>query len=98
MVEGIEGPTPDSLRQAAESRNSDVEKTQQRGLTETAGTDEDTATEVDSELEALLERVKASDAVRKEKVHLVSEKLASGELLSTEAIRGASERIAEEWT
>jgi len=51
---------------------------------------------VGGELRGLIERVKAAETYRKERVHQVLEKLQRGELITSEAVREAARRILEE--
>lgn len=51
---------------------------------------------VSSELRVLIDRVKQAETYRKERVHEVLEKLQRGELVTSETVREAAERILRE--
>lgn len=94
MVSGVGKTTSDRPADVIDSAKSGARGTGQRVSGE-ARTREDVAAEVSSQVEGLMERIRSADAVRKERVHQVAQKLQHGELLSADAIRAAAERIAE---
>jgi hypothetical protein len=53
---------------------------------------------VSSELRGLIDRIKHAETFRKERVHQVLEKLQRGELVTSETVREAAERILREGT
>jgi hypothetical protein len=94
MVEEI-GSTapnsPDRLSRAERARTRAPE-----GADGAARTDKAPEDVVSIELRDLIERVKQADTHRKERVHEVLEKLQRGELLTSETVREAAERILRE--
>ncbi|MHC4480230.1 MAG: flagellar biosynthesis anti-sigma factor FlgM [Planctomycetota bacterium] len=94
MVEEI-GATghdrPERLPRGEKAKNS-------RSESATKGRAGDEAPEVvvSSELKELVDRVRQADVYRKERVHQVLEKLQRGELVTSEAVREAAEKILRE--
>ncbi len=60
------------------------------------GADDDPDVAVAGELQALLDRIRNSETTRMSRVHEVLEKLQRGELVTSEAVREAAERILRE--
>ncbi len=83
---GRSGPEPLSRRGNAPSQST--------GRVENASTFE-SASEVSftNELQSLITRVRSADTFRKERVHQVLEKMQRGELITSETVREAAERI-----
>jgi hypothetical protein len=91
MVREISGPGYDSLGRVNRNDRSRTRRGQDKaGKTadKTSG-----ASELPTELHSLIERVKQDDTVRLERVHAVLEKLDKGELVTSETVRRAAERI-----
>jgi len=65
-----------------------------------AGTDSDQVDEaelsISAELNALLDRIRGAETMRKGLVHAVMEKLERGELVTSETVREAAEKILRE--
>jgi len=91
MVKEVSGAGPEHLSfektpRTDKSKRSPLPPKGKRSVETTAG----------GELRSLIERVKAAETYRKERVHQVLEKLQRGELITSEAVREAARRILEE--
>jgi len=94
MIEEIVGPShgrPDRLSQTKQVKAAKPESS--AGSRQAEDTSEVAVT---SELQGLIDRVKSAPTVRKERIHEVLEKLQRGELLTSETVREAAERILRE--
>ena len=97
MVEEIGGTgyhPPDRLSPSGKPRTSGPE-----GVADARkGAESPEEVVVSSELRELIDRVRQADIHRKERVHQVLEKLQRGELVTSEAVREAAERILRQGT
>jgi len=98
MVEEITGSSRNRLGRLTRADKAKVRKAPDKAGA--AGSEPspagDAVEELPGELQALIDRVKQGDAVRLERVHEVLEKLQRGELISSDAVRAAAERILSE--
>ena len=94
MVREISGPGFDSLGRARKTDRSNSRRAQGNTGEQT---EEKTAasSELPTELQSLIERVKQDDTVRLERVHAVLEKLQEGKLVTSDTVREAAERILQ---
>lgn len=95
MLDEISGLGSGWLDRLLRSSRSKSGRTRRREDAESAGADE-AELDVSPELRALLERVKAAETTRKGLVHAVLEKLERGELVTSETVREAAEKILRE--
>ncbi len=97
MVREITGAgyrRPGRLQRSDKGRVRKGDKAQDGSSTERE-TGPDVLDEVPGELQALIERVREGEAVRLERVHDVLDKMKRGELITSEAVREAAERILD---
>lgn len=94
MIDEINGPGHGHLDRLARNGKTNARET---GRAPGGEADSDAAElEVSGELRSLIERIKAAETYRKDRVHQVLEKLQRGELVTSEAVREAAERILQE--
>ena len=97
MYDGIGKSAADPVRSAFPELNEVGEKSE--AAEKSRQREESTPqSEVESKLDEMVERVKATDPVRRDRVHQVTEKIKNGELLSRHAIETTAQKIAEEGT
>ncbi|MFO8008496.1 MAG: hypothetical protein R6V05_12255 [Candidatus Brocadiia bacterium] len=94
MIEEIIGPGHGGLDRLSRSEEAGARRAD--GEKATSDGEQEPSVEVSSELKALIERVKQAGTYRKERVHQVLEKLQRGELVTSETVREAAERILRE--
>jgi hypothetical protein len=94
MIEEITGPGHGELDRLARSGKAKAHPTEEKDAP--AAAEEESEVEVSSELRALIDRIKHAETFRKERVHEVLEKLQRGELVTSETVREAAERILRE--
>ena len=90
MVKEISGAGPDRVFLGKSARSDKPRKV-------SSGSKGDDAPEavVGGEVKGLVERVKAAEVYRKERVHQVLEKFQRGELITSETVREAARKILE---
>ncbi len=94
MIDEIVGPAhgePGRVNRSAKAKARSADSS-------AAATDSSHAPEVEvsGDLRQLIERVKQAETFRKDRVHEVLEKLQRGELVTSETVREAAERILHE--
>ena len=94
MIEEIRGAGFDGLDRLVRTGKS--QKGEADSPAQAPSEDQDPAEALPSELRELIDRIKHADGFRKERVHQVLEKLQSGELVTSETVREAAERILRE--
>jgi uncharacterized protein YheU (UPF0270 family) len=96
MVEHINGPGQDRLDRLSPGERARILET--RKATEALSSESGPGVVVSSELRGLIDRIKHAETFRKERVHQVMEKLQRGELVTSETVREAAEKILREGT
>ena len=91
MVREIEGAGPDRIHLRKTPRAEPTAFSPLEGRTA-----EESEALVGAELRGLIERVKSAEVYRKERVHQVLERLQRGELVTSETVREAANRILME--
>ena len=94
MIEEITGAGPERTDPLPPSRRARERRTE--GSTGSAQGEQAPEVVVSSELRELISRVKQADVLRKDRVHQVLEKLERGELVTSETVREAAEKILRE--
>lgn len=95
MVEEITGPGYEPLGRARRARTRKTDTTDHaQGDGQPKEIDE--SDELPGELQTLIDRIRKGEAYRLERVHEVLEKLQRGELVTSETVRRAAERILRE--
>jgi len=94
MVEEIGGPGQDRLDRLSPRDRARIEDVGKAAEAPRAARAPEVM--VSSELRALIDRVKQAQTFRKERVHQVFEKLQRGELVTSETVREAAEKILRE--
>jgi hypothetical protein len=95
MLDEISGLGAGWLDRLLRSKKAKSTRADGEGRPKSAGGDE-AELDVSSELRALLGRVKGAETMRKGLVHAVVEKLNRGELVTSETVREAAEKILRE--
>ncbi len=93
MVQEIRGSGHDQSPGVTRSSGAKVSKPAKP--TDSAAGSSASAVEVSGELNDLISRVKQADVFRKDRVHQVLEKLQRGELVTSETVREAAERLLQ---
>jgi len=94
MINEIVGPgrgRPERSSRSGSARPSGLES-----AAKASGSEDSPEVTVSSELQGLIERVKEAETFRKERVHQVLEKMRRGELIVSETVREAAEKILRE--
>ncbi len=94
MVNDIDGAGQRRMDRLARSRDSGSPEAVKKRQGPSDG--EDSEVVVSSELRELVERIKGAETFRKARVHDVLEKLKRGELVISETVREAAERLLQE--
>lgn len=94
MIEEVNGAAHGPLDRLSRSGKGKAPESEEIGAT--AEEDEGAEVVVSSELRVLIERIKQAGTFRKDRVHQVLEKLRRGELVTSETVREAAERLLQE--
>ena len=91
MIEEVAGAGRERTDPLLPGRRARVRRAE--GQADPAGSKQAPEVVVSSELRELISRVKQADVIRKDRVHQVLEKLQRGELVTSETVREAAEKI-----